>query len=53
MVNDVVYHVDEAFKGGNYEILIRDVTLGIAADRKMEDIKIELVVIDPEELAAQ
>ena len=36
---------------GNYEIIIRDVTKGIT--NKMGDIKIELVIIDPEEIAAQ
>jgi len=46
------YVVDDQFKGGTYEMLIRDVTQGITADKKMQDIRIELVIIDPEELAA-
>lgn len=45
--------MDDHFKGGTYELLIRDVTRGIAEDKKMPEQKIELVIIDPEELAAQ
>jgi len=32
--------------------VIKDVTKGIAQEKKMPDQKIELVIIDPEELAA-
>jgi hypothetical protein len=39
------------FRMGTYEIIIRDVTKGL--QNKMPDIKIELVIIDPEEIAAQ
>jgi hypothetical protein len=38
------------FRGGQYEIRIRDVTKGIT--NKMNDLKIELTVIDTEEIAA-
>lgn len=46
------YALDEHFKSGTYEIIIRDVTVGIPTEKKMHDVKIELVIIDPEELAA-
>jgi hypothetical protein len=35
---------------GTYEIIVKDVTKGIT--NKMNTIKIELVIIDPEEIAA-
>ena len=50
-IKELSYHITETFKMGNYEIIIRDVTKGIT--NKMGDIKIELVIIDPEEIAAQ
>ena len=52
-VHGITYQVDENFKGGNYELIISDVTQGIAPEKRMLEQKIELVVIDPEELAAQ
>ena len=48
----ITYQVDDHFKGGTYELIIRDVTQGIAPEKRMLEQKIELVVIDPEELAA-
>lgn len=36
---------------GTYEIIVRDITKGV--QNKMKDMKIELVIIDPVELAAQ
>ena len=51
-MHGLTYQVDDHFKGGSYEIVIRDVTKGIAEDKRMPEQKIELVVIDPEELAA-
>ena len=44
--------VDDQFKGGSYEIQIHDVTEGIPQENRMPSQKIELVIIDPEELAA-
>jgi hypothetical protein len=52
-VSDLHYKLDDFFKSGTYEIIIRDVTIGIATDKKMPEQKIELTIIDPEELAAQ
>ena len=46
------YVLDETFRGGNYEIVIRDVTIGILPEKRMPEQRIELVIIDPEELAA-
>ena len=43
--------MNETFRGGNYEIIIRDVTKGIT--NRMPEIRIELVIIDPEEIAAR
>ena len=45
------YALDETFRGGVYEIVIRDVTVGI--EKRMPEQRIELNIIDPEELAAQ
>lgn len=45
------YALDEHFRGGVYEIVIRDVTIGI--EKRMPEQRIELNIIDPEELAAQ
>ncbi len=47
----MTYQVTETFKGGNYEIIIRDITKGVL--NKMEDTRVELVIIDPEEILAQ
>ena len=44
--------LDEHFKSGTYEIIVRDVTLGLPSHKLMPEQKIELVIIDPEELAA-
>ena len=52
-VSGLTYAVDEHFKGGTYELLIHDVTEGIPLEKRMPTQKIELVIIDPEELAAQ
>jgi hypothetical protein len=52
-VTGLTYVVDDHFKGGSYELHIHDVTDGIAEDKRMPTQKIELVIIDPEELAAQ
>lgn len=52
-VHGITYQVDEQFKGGTYEIVVRDITQGIAPEKRMQEQRIELVVIDPEELAAQ
>ena len=52
-VHGITYQVDEQFKGGTYEIIVRDITKGIAPEKRMQEQRIELVVIDPEELAAQ
>ena len=49
-IRELSYVVTETFKGGNYEIIIRDVTRGIT--NKMPEMKLELVIIDPEEIAA-
>jgi hypothetical protein len=43
--------LNENFRSGTYEIIIKDVTRGIT--NKMPDTKIELTIIDPEEIAAQ
>ena len=43
--------LNETFRGGVYQIIIRDITKGIS--NKMEDVTIELTIIDPEEIAAQ
>ena len=51
-VHGITYQVDEQFKGGTYEIIVRDITQGIAPEKRMQEQRIELVVIDPEELAA-
>ncbi len=50
-MKDLIYSITDTFKMGTYEIIIKDVTKGIT--NKMNDIKVELVIIDPEELAAQ
>jgi hypothetical protein len=49
-VKEIAYSVTDTFKGGNYEILVRDVTRGV--QNKMSDLKIELVIVDPEEILA-
>jgi hypothetical protein len=49
-VKDLAYEITDTFKMGTYEILVRDVTKNVT--NKMHDIKIELVIIDPEEIAA-
>jgi hypothetical protein len=51
-LSGLTYQVDDHFKGGNYEIVINDVTAGIPLDKRMPSLRIELVIIDPEELAA-
>lgn len=51
-MHGITYQVDEQFKGGTYEIVVRDITQGIAPEKRMQEQRIELVVIDPEELAA-
>eukprot|EP00347_Sterkiella_histriomuscorum_P017342 403349752 len=50
-VKDLSYTLNESFRGGTYEITIRDVTRGIT--NKMPDVKVELLIIDPEEILAQ
>ena len=50
-VTALEYALDETFRGGAYEIVIRDVTVGI--EKRMPEQRIELNIIDPEELAAQ
>jgi len=50
-VSGLEYALDETFRGGVYEIVIRDVTVGI--EKRMPEQRIELNIIDPEELAAQ
>ena len=52
-VTGLNYVLDESFRGGVYEIIIRDVTVGIMPEKRMPENKIELTIIDPEELAAQ
>ena len=34
-------------------MIIRDVTVGILPEKRMNEVRIELTIIDPEELAAQ
>ena len=51
-VSGLTYAVDDHFKGGTYELQIHDVTEGVPAEKRMPSQKIELVIIDPEELAA-
>jgi hypothetical protein len=34
-VHGITYQVDDHFKGGNYELIVRDVTQGIAPEKKM------------------
>lgn len=52
-VSDLHYKLDDHFKSGSYEIVVRDITVGIANDKKMPEQRIELTIMDPEELAAQ
>ena len=52
-VSSIEYALDETFRGGSYEIVIRDVTVGIPPHKQLSETKIELLIIDPEELAAQ
>lgn len=50
-IKDLEYKTNEIFKGGSYEICVRDITKSV--ENKMSEVKIELVIIDPEEIAAQ
>lgn len=52
-VTGVNFALDEQFKSGTYEILIKDVTVGILPEKRLNEIKIDLTIIDPEEVAAQ
>ena len=49
-MKELGFSITDNFKMGKYEILIKDVTKGIT--KKMNDLKVELTIIDPEELAA-
>ena len=50
-VKDITFETGEDFKGGVYEVTVRDITKSI--DNKMADVKIELTIHDPQEAAAQ
>jgi len=49
-IKELTYEITETFKMGNYTIIINDVTKGVT--NKMQEVRVELVIIDPEELAA-
>ncbi len=50
-IRELSYALDEKFRSGVYELTITDVTRGIT--NKMPEVKVEITIIDPEEILAQ
>lgn len=52
-VENFQFFISAAFKSGNYEIIVREVTIGLKEKQKMPKMTILLKVVDLDEEAAK